>query len=271
MATEEEREFQLEKLKVQLKHQVFWSSVTLLIAVEFAVFTSIATTFLSYGLTSWNMYYIFVAVSSLIGLFFVVRGTIHYFQSKKIEKVLDKNIEKDIQSIRDRFVVRKTEQSKNKKKEKTETTTHMQDEQENLRLEYQVLNDTVNRRYRDMLLVESIMIPSTLVLVTFAVKYRNELGLNIFINGLKNAGFVPLISLLLLVFILILRITTNKMNDISFKRQNEIEPELHIKGHHYIREQVKGKVWFKLRWCMWYLIFILLIGVYAFTTWWLFR
>jgi hypothetical protein len=269
MAIEEEREFQLEKLKVQLKHQVLWSSVTLLIAVEFAVFTSVATTFLSYGLTSGNPYYVFVAVASIVCLYIVARGTIHYFQSKKIEDIMDKNIEKEIQSIRNRFVVSKTEQSENKKKEKTETTPHMQDEQENLRLEYQVLNDTVNRRYRDMLLVESIMIPSTLTIVAFSIIYRTNFGMNFL--GLPNSLFIPLISAILLGFLLFLRWTTNGLNDLNFERLREIEDELQIKGHSYIQQQWHLKIRFKIRKYLWYFIFVLLIGVYAFTTWWLFR
>ena len=157
------------------------------------------------------------------------------------------------------------EEQKEKKKDKGEPDTAC------LIAEYQVLNDSVNRRYRDMLLVESIMIPSTFVVVTFAIKYRNELGLNIFISGLPNAGFIPLISLLLLIFLWILRVTTNKINAISFKRQRDIEKELRIKGHQYIREQIECKTWFKIRWLMWHLIFVLLGGAYGFTAWWLFR
>ena len=113
MSTEEEREFQLEMLKVQIKHQTLWSSLTLLIAVEVAAFTSIAATYLNYGLISGNNFYIYVAVSSLICLYIVARGTIHYLQSKKIEKELDKNLEKEIQSIRDRFIMKKSEQNEN--------------------------------------------------------------------------------------------------------------------------------------------------------------
>lgn len=155
------------------------------------------------------------------------------------------------------------EEQKEKKKDKGEPDTVC------LIAEYTVLNDTVNRRYRDMLLVESIMIPSTLTIVVFAVLYRNDFGMNFL--SLPNSGFVPLIGAILLCFLGFLRWTTNKINDISFKRQNEIEQQLHIKGHHYIREQVKCKVWFKPRWRMWYLIFILLIGVYLVTMLWLFR
>ena len=267
MATEEEREFQLEKLKVQLKHQALWSSVTLLIAVEFAVFTSIATTFLSYGLISGNMYYVFVAVSSLVCLYIVVRGTIHYFQGKKIEKELDKNLEKEIQSIRDKFIAKKTEQNENKEEEKTETTNL---NAENLRVEYQVLNDTVNRRYSDVLIVESVIIPLSLAIVTFAIIYRTELKTSIFV-GLPIAGFIPLLSFILILFLYFSWYTTKKINDISFERMCEIEKLLHLKGHQYVKEQIKGKTWFKVRWFMWHFIFLFLMAMYLFTAYWLFR
>ena len=105
-------------LKVQIKHQTIWSSLTLLVAVEFAAFTSLATTFLGFGLTSGNNFYIYVAISSLVCLYIVARGTIHYFQSKKIERMLDKNLEKEIQSIRDKFIMNKTEQKETREKEK---------------------------------------------------------------------------------------------------------------------------------------------------------
>ena len=267
MATEEEREFQLEKLKVQLKHQALWSSVTLLIAVEFAAFTSIATTFLSYGLISGNMFYVFVAVSSLVCLYIVARGTIHYFQSKKIEKELDKNLEKEIQSIRDRFIAKKTEQNENKEEEKTETTNL---NAENLRVEYQVLNDTVNRRYSDVLIVESVMIPLSLAIVTFAIIYRTELKTSIFV-GLPIAGFIPLLSFILISFLYFSWYTTKKINDISFERMRKIEKLLHLKGHQYVQEQIEGKTWFKVRWFMWHFIFLFFIATYLFTAYWLFR
>ena len=162
MSTKEEREFQLEMLKVQIKHQTIWSSLTLLIAVEFAAFTSIATTYLNYGLTSGNNFYIYVAATSLICLYIVARGTIHYFQGKKIEKELDKNLEKEIQSIRDRFITKKTEQ-KETEKEKPATTSQIdkgkeQAETISLISEYRVLNEAIWRRGRDNILMPAINI-----------------------------------------------------------------------------------------------------------------
>jgi len=105
MSTEEEnREFQLEMLKLQIKHQEIWSSVTLVITVEFAAFISLGVTYLSFGLTSGNMLYIIIAVFSFVILYIVSKVTIHYFQKEKTYRKFDENLEKEIQCIRDRFM-----------------------------------------------------------------------------------------------------------------------------------------------------------------------
>jgi len=145
MTTEEDREFQLEKLKVQLKHQALWSSLTLLIAVEFAAFISIAATFLSYGLTSENMYYIFVGLSSLVCLYIVVIGTVRYLESKKIERVLDKNLEREIQSIRDRFITKEREQE-GIEEERSEMSS--EDEEKRDKLIYEIIVDRYNLEWK---------------------------------------------------------------------------------------------------------------------------
>jgi len=264
MSTEEEREFQLEMLKVQIKHQTIWSSLTLLIAVEFAAFTSLAATFLSFGLTSGNNFYIFVAISSLICLYIVARGTIHYFQSKKIEMVLDENLEKEIQSIRDKFISKKTEQKETKEersKEEPKTSSQI--------AEYRVLNEAVWRRGRCSLIVNSIVVSTTLAIVTFAISNRNDLGRNFFLD-LPNAGFVPLVSLILIVMAYLLWWTSKKLDNICYIRIHELEDELGIRGNQWVHEQIRDKTWFLFRGYIWHSVFLLFIGAYLFTAYWLF-
>jgi len=135
--------------------------------------------------------------------------------------------------------------------------------------EYQVLNKAVQRRGSDTLLVDSIMIPSSLALVTFAIQFRNELGRNN-LTGLPNALFIPLLSLILILIPYLLWCTSTKLDNICFDRMCEIEKDLHIKGHQYIRERTKCRIWFKIRRNMWHVFFLLFIGAYLFTAYWLF-
>lgn len=274
MSTEEEREFQLEMLKLQIKHQTIWSSLTLLIAVEFAAFASLAATFLSFGLTSGNMFYVFVAISSLICLYIVARGTFHIYEMTKTARELEKNLEKEIQPIRDRFITKKTEQKETRKE--TPVTTSKTDKGEeqaetiSLIAEYRVLNEAIWRRDQVNLLVNSIMISATLAIVTFAVRFRNELGKNIFFD-LPNAGFIPILSLILICIPYLLWWTSTRLDDICFDRIHKIEDILHIKGQQYIWNRVKCSTLYKFRRHMWHFVFFLFLGVYIFTAIWLFR
>ena len=136
--------------------------------------------------------------------------------------------------------------------------------------EYQVLNKVVNRRGSDTLLVDSIMIPSSLIVVLFAIEFKESLGISILFN-VPNAGFVPLLSLMLIMIPYILWWTSTKLDKICFDRMCAIEKELHIKGHQYIRERTRCKIWLKVRRNMWHVFFLLFIGTYIFTAWWLFR
>ena len=143
-------------------------------------------------------------------------------------------------------------------------------DKESLIAEYQVLNDTVNRRYRDSLLVESIMIPASLGIVTFAIVTRKDLGTSVFID-LPISIFIPLVSFILVFLLYLRRLTTIKITDISFERMREIETILHIKGHRYIRERTRCKTWFKVRWLIYHFIFLLIMGAYLLTAYWLYH
>lgn len=137
--------------------------------------------------------------------------------------------------------------------------------------EYQILNDSVNRRYSNMLRIESIMIPTSLAIVTFGIINRKDLGMGVIITSLPISFFLPLISFILIFFLYLQRLTTNKINDICFARMRKIERVLHIEGHRYIREQIKSKTWFKVRGLIWHFIFLFIMGVYVFTAYWLIR
>lgn len=136
--------------------------------------------------------------------------------------------------------------------------------------EYRVLNEAIWRRGRDSLVVNSIMITASLAIVTFAIRSRSDLGRNILFN-LPNAGFVPLISLIMILIPYFLWYTTTKLDNICFDRICEIEGILQIKGNKWVLEQIRCRTWYKVRRHMWHVFYLLLIGAYLFTAYWLFR
>lgn len=159
---------------------------------------------------------------------------------------------------------------KRKEKSKGEKESKGKADTQSLIAEYRALNEATQRRGSDTLLVDSIMIPSSLVIVIFAIQFRTELGKSIFVN-LPVAGFVPLLALLLVVAPYILWWTTTKLDNMCFDRMCEIEKELKIKGYRYIRERTKCTTWMKIRRNMWHVLFWLFIISYIVTSYWLFR
>lgn len=153
------------------------------------------------------------------------------------------------------------------KKEEEETLE--KHDNESLIAEYKVLNEAIQKRGSDCLLVDSIMIPSSLVIVTFAIRFRNDLGVDRLFH-LPIAGYITLLALLLVGFPYYLWCTTTKIDNICFDRIHEIEKLLHIKGNLLIREKTKCKTWYKIRKHMWHVFFIIFIIAYVVTAFWLF-
>ena len=157
----------------------------------------------------------------------------------------------------------------------TKSTTKVREQEEEtdtkrLIAEYNVLNEAIWRRDQVSLLVNSIMISATLGIITFAIRFRSELGRSI-LTGLPNAGFIPLLCLILIVIPYLLWWTSTKLDTLCFDRIHEIEDILQIKGHHSILEHIKCNTWYKFRRHMWHVVFLLFIVVYLFTSYWLFR
>lgn len=143
-------------------------------------------------------------------------------------------------------------------------------ETKSLIAEYGVLNEAIWRRGRDSLVVNSIMIPASLAIVTFGVEFRSQLERNI-LTDLPNAGFVPIVSLILVVIPYLLWYTSTILDNICLDRIHKIEDRLHIKGNKWILEQTKCNTWIKLRRHMWHVLFWSLIIGYLFAAYWLFR
>lgn len=147
----------------------------------------------------------------------------------------------------------------------------MSEEREALIEEYHALNKSIEARGSNALLLDSIMIPSSLILVSFAVVNRVILGKSIIYN-LPVAGFIPLLTLLLIIAPFFFHCTSKRLDGVCFDRIKGIEDELGIEGgHFYVYEMVKDTVWYKWRKNMWHILFWFLFVVYIAISIWIFR
>jgi heme/copper-type cytochrome/quinol oxidase subunit 2 len=143
--------------------------------------------------------------------------------------------------------------------------------QQSLIAEYEALDRSVERRSTQMTVAASFIFPITLGIMTFSIIYRKELGMTYYLGSHFPNAFFPLIPNVIVVCIFYLFwFTSAKINDLCFDRIHEIEKELHIKGHGYIKERLESEKWWKSRRHAWHVIFILLIIAYSLTAWLLF-
>lgn len=152
----------------------------------------------------------------------------------------------------------------NEKKKETEKG-------KNLRELYHVLNEIQNNREKNTLFVDSIMIPLSLGIVTYAITNRTNFGMSII--DVPVAGFIPLLTLLLVLFPYALHYTAMKVDSIYFDHIHKIERELKIEdfGHQSIYNQFIRTRWGRLRRRIWHWFFIALIVAYILIAIWLFR
>lgn len=100
----EDREFQIELLKIQIKNEIISTQLATTLSIGVSAFVSLAVVYLSYGLTSGNHYYTLVAVIAVVILYIYNRLAGRYFESKKLEELLKKDLEKEFQPIRNKFI-----------------------------------------------------------------------------------------------------------------------------------------------------------------------
>lgn len=137
--------------------------------------------------------------------------------------------------------------------------------------EYQNLNKKIENRESSALLLDSIMIPSSLLLVSFAISNRLSLGISLIYN-LPVAGFVPLLTLSLIIIPYFFHYSSNKLDTVCSDRIHEIEDELEMEGGNlYVLKMVEDSYWYKTRKNMWHIVFWFLIVTYVFISIWLFR
>ena len=147
----------------------------------------------------------------------------------------------------------------------------MSEEQETLIEEYRTLNKAIESRGSNALLLDSILIPSSLLLVSFAVANRVLLGTS-HIMDLPVAGFIPVLTLSLIIIPWFFHYTSKKLDDVCFDRIKAIEDELEMEGgHFYVFEMIKDTCWYKLRKNLWHIVFGFLFVVYISISIWLFK
>ena len=102
--TKEDREFQIELLKIQMRYDFIFTQYSLFLAIEFSTFVSLALAYLTLGLTLENHFYTLIGVLSLFSLVILTNLTRRYFESKKTEESIKKNFDKEFQFVRDKYI-----------------------------------------------------------------------------------------------------------------------------------------------------------------------
>lgn len=139
-------------------------------------------------------------------------------------------------------------------------------EETNLREEYKVLNKAIWERGHAVWLVNSVLIPSSILVLLEANIYRSSIG-NI------SVALFSLLSFALATYCLLFLYLSNKVNDLCWKRINKIEEILGIKGNKLIYSQIEGTCWYCIRRKMWYVLLsvlavsTLILSIWNFLLW----
>jgi len=102
----EEREFQLEMLRLEIKHQDVLSALTLFFAIEFSAMVSLVTTYLTIYINTGNRVWLLatIAIFPLFGIAMFL--TLRYYGGQGARKI-EENLQQDIQKIRNKFIDKK--------------------------------------------------------------------------------------------------------------------------------------------------------------------
>jgi hypothetical protein len=167
--------------------------------------------------------------------------------------------------------------NKTKKKEQDQmaaplmlTPRTRKEKRESLIEEYKVLHDSIYKRSSTMQTVNTILLPSSVLIIGIAVEYRESIN-SVFKIGINAAGFLPIFSALLLFVALFFYITTSRVNKVCFERIHVIEEILGIEGHRYILSRIEDLCWWRIRKAAWYILLPLAAFVCALSSYYLFQ
>ena len=133
------------------------------------------------------------------------------------------------------------------------------EERENLLQEYKLLHDSIYRRSATMQTINSILLPSSIVVIAIAIEFQESLDA-IFYN-MRVSGFLPLFSATLLFISFFSNLGIRKTNRICFDRIHEIEKTLGIKGHRLVYSKLQNTWWWKIRGILWTTLILLAMVV----------
>ena len=123
-------------------------------------------------------------------------------------------------------------------------------DRENLFVEYEQLHSEIRERNQRIWLIDTILVTGSL-LVTFQSAIVSNL--------------IPFTSLMLVLIAFFQHTSGYYVNSITFDTITEIRTDLGLtKTSRMFKSKIEGKLWFILRGCVPYVLFIFLIGLYLF-------
>lgn len=127
-------------------------------------------------------------------------------------------------------------------------------DREILLAEYKMLHDSIARRNAITQTINSVLLPSSIIIVAVAIEFRESLD-SLF--PFRASGVLPLFSALVLFFLYFSTWTTRKTNHFSWNRLHEIEKLLGIKGERYVYSVIRNTWWWRNRRRPWDILFLL--------------
>ena len=107
MANEkEEREFQLEKLRVQIEHRDAWSALTkretTFVAIGFSLMMSFLILFFGFFVKTLNVNWLYASIG-VIPMFFAVMVVLVWWYGRKYEEIRE-NLHEELKNLREKFI-----------------------------------------------------------------------------------------------------------------------------------------------------------------------
>lgn len=104
--TVEEREFQLELLRVQIEHQDILSVLSLFIAVLFTAMISLATTYMGFYFISKDVNFAYLVIAVVVCFPIAMGLVVLYYRGPGAREVRE-NLQKELDRIRKEFIARR--------------------------------------------------------------------------------------------------------------------------------------------------------------------
>lgn len=143
------------------------------------------------------------------------------------------------------------------------------EERENLIEEYRILHDSVYQRGANTQTVNSILLPSSIIIVGIAVEFQERINTT-FPLGMHASGFLPLFSVTLLLLSAFFTFTAGHINGVCFDRIHEIEKILGMGGHRYVYSKIRSSWWWRIRRAIWWIMLPLAMAICVVSSYYLF-